>query len=155
MTHDWENLIKRYAGDKKICNCGQAYYSMTGEAWLYKDNGERMEKLFNRPVCQYGCQSNKYSVKEYIATRVLEELNGIDVPQAKAPQTPTAQADTEKEAAVHKNPTQYAEDGPEKYKIMQEAVNSQFGIPNPILNKRNRSQIVPQETQPPQDLQTP
>ncbi len=56
----WEGLLARYADGRKICNCRGAYYDDTGS-------------------CTHGCQANQYSVKYYVAQKVLEEL-GIPIP---------------------------------------------------------------------------
>lgn len=68
MTN-FEKLIVRYAGDKKICNCGQAYLTNCGNARV---NGK---DVFDYPVCKYGCSTNQIMAKEYIADRVVDELN--------------------------------------------------------------------------------
>ena len=69
MANEWEKLIERYADGKPICNCRQAYYTPCGHG--IDANGNRRTDM---PCCQYGCQANQYSVKDYIAQRVLKEL---------------------------------------------------------------------------------
>lgn len=64
----FEKLIERYSDGRPICNCGSAYYSPCGEG--IKD-GERRSDLL---ICEYGCSANTVFAKEYIAKRVLEEL---------------------------------------------------------------------------------
>lgn len=56
MTDEWRELIKRYAGDRKVCNCGAAYYSKRGD------------------FCKHGCDINLQSAKDKVAKRVLAEL---------------------------------------------------------------------------------
>lgn len=73
MPYEWEKLIKRYANGRLICNCGQAYYSLDGEAWIVggPDDGKH---ITDYPHCKYGCQANQYAVKDEIAKAVLAEL---------------------------------------------------------------------------------
>lgn len=74
MTHHycalkaWGKLVERYADGRMICNCGHAYYSLDGEAWV----GGRT--INNHPHCKYGCSANAYRTKEEIAKRMLAEL---------------------------------------------------------------------------------
>ena len=70
MKTAWETLIERFAGGQPICNCRQAYYSMTGEAMVA---GTR-EILKNQPVCQYGCSTNCLRARDHVARKVLELL---------------------------------------------------------------------------------
>jgi hypothetical protein len=51
----WERLIEHFAEGQRLCNCRQAYYTSGG-------------------YCAAGCQSNCYSVREYIAKRVIAAL---------------------------------------------------------------------------------
>ena len=55
----WRRLIERYAGDRKVCNCGDAYYSIAADGHTF---------------CAGGCQANAYGVKAEIAARVLREI---------------------------------------------------------------------------------
>lgn len=57
--HHWQELVKRYADGRKICNCGDAYADSQG-------------------MCQYGCSSNLISAKHEIAEKVLRELQNKD-----------------------------------------------------------------------------
>lgn len=70
MAEEWSEIIKRYADDKPICNCGEAYYTPCGHG--IDAQGKRRTDML---ACQYGCQANQYGVKNYIARRVLEELS--------------------------------------------------------------------------------
>jgi len=53
--YHFEKLIQRYAGKRKICNCGQAYYDKSGN-------------------CPDGCSSNQITAKYYIAKKALREI---------------------------------------------------------------------------------
>jgi hypothetical protein len=66
--NNFERLIVRYAGDKKICNCKQAYLTNCGHAIA---GGK---EVFDSPTCQYGCSSNQITAKNYIADMVVSEL---------------------------------------------------------------------------------
>lgn len=71
----WQELIKRYAGGRPICNCGDAYYSLCGHEISIDEAGRRIER-FDAPACPHGCSANQIMAKEYIATKVLEDLGG-------------------------------------------------------------------------------
>lgn len=73
-TTSWEYLIERYADGQPICNCGQAYYSPCGQGSVLED-GRWVEKT-GRLACKSGCSANQLSAKEYIASRVLTDLEG-------------------------------------------------------------------------------
>lgn len=55
----WEALVERYKGDRKLCNCRQAYYYTTDEG---------------HQACRYGCQANQLAAKEDVGRAVVEEL---------------------------------------------------------------------------------
>lgn len=59
---DWQKLIERYADGRPICNCGEAYYTPKGDTFC----------------CKYGCNIALLDAKEYIAERVLKELEAKD-----------------------------------------------------------------------------
>ncbi len=69
-TKYWQELVKRYANGRPICNCGDAYYSPCGSG-IDSTGRERTDIL----DCEYGCSTNQISAKEDIAKRVLYELN--------------------------------------------------------------------------------
>lgn len=74
MSGDWEKLIKRYAGGRPICNCGQAYYATDGE-YMLSGSG----KIFHDGKhCKNGCDANKFLAKDEIARCVLAELKEAD-----------------------------------------------------------------------------
>lgn len=50
----WQWLVKRYAGKRKVCNCG--------DAWSEENR------------CPYGCAANQLAAKGEIARRVMKEL---------------------------------------------------------------------------------
>lgn len=52
----WKKLIERYAGNRKICNCGEAYYAEDGD------------------YCPNGCSAAQLEAREFIAKCVLKEL---------------------------------------------------------------------------------
>jgi hypothetical protein len=64
------SLIERYADGRTPCNCGQAYYTNCGTAYV----GGRM--VTDYPVCQYGCEAAMYTAKMEIAKRAWKELAG-------------------------------------------------------------------------------
>ncbi len=69
----WRKLLERYAdAEHPICNCSQAYYSRcdTGSKW----DGEKWVDYTDGWACAFGCGANVFNVKDYIATKVLEEL---------------------------------------------------------------------------------
>lgn len=63
----WEALVERYKGDRRLCNCRQAYYYTA-------EDGHQ--------ACRYGCQANQHAVREEIARAVVGELRaaGNDIP---------------------------------------------------------------------------
>ncbi len=63
----WRKLVVAYADGQPICNCGMAYYSLTGKAW----RGD--ELIENYPVCSGGCQSNWTTAKYQIARKIVSE----------------------------------------------------------------------------------
>ncbi|MCK5609436.1 hypothetical protein KAR91_46615 [Candidatus Pacearchaeota archaeon] len=67
---NFKNLIEHYADGKEICNCGSAYLTNCGEAIL--GNGEH---VFDHPICRYGCSAAMIDARDYIADRVVEDLN--------------------------------------------------------------------------------
>lgn len=73
MCTNFEKLIIKYAGRKKICNCGEAYLTNCGIAWIPDGKGD-WKKVTNHPVCNYGCSANQIIAKEYIAMRVRKDL---------------------------------------------------------------------------------
>ena len=75
---NFESLIERYADEREICNCGEAYLSNCGHG--SKGGIERTDL----PTCRSGCGANQISAKYYIAGRVMEELEArqIDKPAA-------------------------------------------------------------------------
>jgi len=70
---EFKRLIKRYAGKKQICNCGEAYYENCGVGSVV-ENGKRVQRS-DLPTCRYGCSANIIRAKEYVAKKVLEELS--------------------------------------------------------------------------------
>lgn len=66
---NFEKLIVRYADSRQICNCGEAYYTNSGQAYI---DGQLVN---NFPVCEGGCSSAQIAAKHYIAQRVAEELS--------------------------------------------------------------------------------
>ncbi len=66
--NNFEKLIERYAGNKQICNCGDAYYKNCGHALI---NGK---EVFDNPTCEHGCSANQISARRYIADKVVAEL---------------------------------------------------------------------------------
>lgn len=66
---DWQELVKRYADGRPICNCGEAYYTPCGHG--IDGTGRRRTDML---ACQHGCSANKIYAKEEIAGRVLAEL---------------------------------------------------------------------------------
>jgi len=65
----WQELVKRYADGRPICNCGEAYYTPCGHG-IDGDGRKRTDIL----TCQFGCSANRIFAKEEIARRVLAEL---------------------------------------------------------------------------------
>ena len=71
---DYENgdafrtLLERYADGRSLCNCGLAYYTNCGHAWI----GNR--KVTDRPTCKHGCSANQIMAKYYVASRALADL---------------------------------------------------------------------------------
>lgn len=69
----WEELVKRYADGRTICNCGQAYATPCGHG-IHK-GVERHDLL----VCAGGCSGNQIAAKEEIAKRVIAERRKVGV----------------------------------------------------------------------------
>lgn len=54
---EYQRLVKHLAGDRAVCNCGEAYYIKGG----------------NRG-CAHGCSSNQINTKYEIAAHLIKEL---------------------------------------------------------------------------------
>lgn len=67
--NNFEKLIERYADGRQICNCRNAYYENCGHAI----KGDK--EVFDYPACNHGCSANQISAKEYIADRVVQDLD--------------------------------------------------------------------------------
>ena len=83
MRGAWAQLVQRYAGPRKVCNCGQAYYHTNGTYWR---GGNYGQEFHDGDFCRHGCQANQYAVKDEIAEAVLAELrllNAVDLPEEK------------------------------------------------------------------------
>jgi len=65
MPTAFQKLIIKYAGNKKICNCGNAYEKPCGEGFI---NGEYRTDV---SICEYGCSANQDMAREYVAEEVL------------------------------------------------------------------------------------
>lgn len=64
--NDWESLIERFRPhDKRICNCGDAYYTLVDNA-AYGANG--WEPAW---ICEHGCSANKIHARDHVAKCVL------------------------------------------------------------------------------------
>jgi hypothetical protein len=75
-THAWEQLVERYKDDRRVCNCGEAWYARPTDTMSVWD-GQHWQfdvKPSHDRVCMYGCQANKYQCKLEVARRVLEEF---------------------------------------------------------------------------------
>lgn len=70
---DWEKLIERYAEGKTVCNCRQAYYKPCGEG-LIVVSGQMVRKT-DMLVCEHGCGATQINAREYVAKRVLADLD--------------------------------------------------------------------------------
>lgn len=70
----WRLLVERYANGRPICNCRNAYYS-TEEVTERRTTGGPFITS-TRHFCDGGCQANQYLVRDRIAEKVLEEIQG-------------------------------------------------------------------------------
>lgn len=77
MLEPWEQLIERYADGRPICNCRHAYYSKCGKGIIVKEDGS-LEKFTDGLACEYGCSANQIYARDYIAKRVLADLDKIE-----------------------------------------------------------------------------
>ena len=73
MTEALRFFIKRYAGDRQRCNCGDAWYKNCGEG--IDATGKRRHDL---PACEYGCEYNQKRAAEEIIAAALGELVAIN-----------------------------------------------------------------------------
>ena len=73
MTEALRFFIKRYAGDRQRCNCGDAWYKNCGEG--IDETGKRRHDL---PACEYGCEYNQRRAAEEIIAAALGELLAIN-----------------------------------------------------------------------------
>jgi hypothetical protein len=77
---NWRDLLVRYADGRQLCNCSRAYYTVCpgGErrtcagCWTPGDQPHT--------YCEGGCSSNQISARDYIAARIVAELNAKDEP---------------------------------------------------------------------------
>jgi hypothetical protein len=76
----WKGVIKRFASNKKICNCGCAYAT-----WCPGDSGREPRTCMgclNTPnghwFCRYGCSTAQIDAREEIAAQVLKIVRIID-----------------------------------------------------------------------------
>ena len=68
--NEWQTLIERYADGQPICNCGDAYYWPVGKS-IDAEGNCRTDML----SCRYGCSANQLDARDYIAHRVVRDLN--------------------------------------------------------------------------------
>lgn len=68
---DWKDLVVRFAGDRKICNCGNAYLTNCGSASIYDSELGAYKKVEDYPTCYAGCSANQIFCKHEIATHVV------------------------------------------------------------------------------------
>lgn len=71
MANEWEDLVRRYANGRSICNCGNAYYSEGGTYWKTGST----ETFHDGQYCKDGCSANCCTVKDDVAKRALAELS--------------------------------------------------------------------------------
>lgn len=64
----FKELVKKYADDKPICNCGQAYLTACGQGCTLE--GYTL-------VCKAGCSAAQIDAKDYVAKRVLQDLSKL------------------------------------------------------------------------------
>lgn len=69
----YKTLVKRYAGDKKLCNCREAYYSEGGECSRQNENGI-WETHYDALYCKGGCNANQYRTLDHVCEQVCKEL---------------------------------------------------------------------------------
>jgi hypothetical protein len=62
----WKELIKKHAGDRKICNCGWAYLTPCGEGYV---RGVKKNDIL---VCESGCSANQIKARDYIAEQLWQ-----------------------------------------------------------------------------------
>ena len=68
---DWRRLVALYAGDRELCNCGEAYYSHCAGG---DECGFCHRDAKAHTYCKDGCSANMIETKEEIAGRVLLAL---------------------------------------------------------------------------------
>ncbi len=68
---NWQMLIERYADGKPICRCGQAYYTTCGRGYSEGDWPEDPD------VLPLSCKETIFGTHEYIAERVMQELETL------------------------------------------------------------------------------
>jgi hypothetical protein len=71
---NWKALIAHYADGQEICNCGEAYYATDGTYWMTGSD----QTFHDGRYCRSGCSGNQYRAKEYVAKKVIEDLERIE-----------------------------------------------------------------------------
>lgn len=66
MTDAWIQIIAANAEGRKVCNCGDAYYSPCGEG-IDRQGRHRTDI----DACDGGCSSNQIKAKHEIAAKFL------------------------------------------------------------------------------------
>lgn len=74
---DWKDLVVRFAYDRQICNCGQAYLTNCGSASIYDTAVGAYKTVHDYPTCYAGCSANQIFAKQEIATRVVVLLEKL------------------------------------------------------------------------------
>lgn len=80
----FERLVVRYAGNRVVCNCGQAYYTNCGTVSFLDNNGDWQTRN-DYPECKNGCDANLERAKIEIAEQVEKEFLLLGKPDAHAP----------------------------------------------------------------------
>lgn len=66
--NEWQALVARFCpADKRVCNCGDAYYTLLPPE---KSGTTRDGAPVEAWVCQYGCGANKIAARDHVATEV-------------------------------------------------------------------------------------
>ena len=73
---NWQKLVERYADGKPICNCRNAYTSPTGNGFAWNEEHGALLYKTDLLECKHGCSANQIAAKEYIAGRIIAELEG-------------------------------------------------------------------------------
>lgn len=75
-NQNWKELIKRHCpADKRVCNCGDAYYTCIPYGALITGDGDK-PRLTHDWMCEAGCTTAQINAREHVAACVLAAEQG-------------------------------------------------------------------------------